>query len=105
VQVNTTITLDLRFEVGHMAETIEGRNVVDLLSLQPGVIKTDAGGDERSGAMTEAVFCSAIGVAWRGLGLMPSPASDQMRILPRSEHFILNRSSASLRSGPSTPGW
>src|SRR5215475_12228526 len=71
VQVNTPLTLDLQLEVGGIGETvdvqsggetinrtdasigntfnenqirqlpIEGRNVVDLLSLQPGVTKTD----------------------------------------------------------------
>jgi hypothetical protein len=84
VQVNTPLTLDLVFQVGLESETveivsgeetinqrdatigetfnelqirqlpIEGRNVVDLLSLQPGVIKTDASGDQRSGAVNGA---------------------------------------------------
>jgi hypothetical protein len=84
VQVNTPLTLDMAFEVGLGSETveivageetinqrdatigetfnevqirqlpIEGRNVVDLLSLQPGVVKTDASGDQRSGAVNGA---------------------------------------------------
>jgi hypothetical protein len=91
IQVNTPLTLDFVFEVGQVTETvtvtageeainqtdatigntfgqtqirqlpIEGRNVVDLLSLQPGVVKTDidqesAEGydDHRSGAVNGA---------------------------------------------------
>jgi hypothetical protein len=91
VQVNTPLTLDFSLEVGGTSETvtvtageetinqrdatigntfgeqqirqlpIEGRNVVDLLSLQPGVVKTgieqdEAGGydDQRSGAVNGA---------------------------------------------------
>ncbi|HQR37231.1 MAG TPA: carboxypeptidase regulatory-like domain-containing protein [Blastocatellia bacterium] len=87
IQVNTPLKLDLKFEVGTVTETvevtaagetinhedasvgntfgemqvrqlpIEGRNVVDLLSLQPGVTKTDVGDghdDQRSGAVNGA---------------------------------------------------
>jgi hypothetical protein len=84
VQVATPLTVEVVFEVGLASETveivsgeetinqrdatigeafnetqikqlpIEGRNVVDLLSLQPGVIKTDAAGDQRSGAVNGA---------------------------------------------------
>jgi hypothetical protein len=85
VQVNTPVTLDLALEVGGATETvevvsgeevlnqrdasigetfnqtqirqlpIEGRNVVTLLSLQPGVVKTDGGNtDQRSGAVNGA---------------------------------------------------
>jgi hypothetical protein len=87
VQVNTPLSLDLTFDVGNVTETvevvsggetinredatlgntfgelqirqlpIEGRNVVDLLSLQPGVTKTDptdGHDDQRSGAVNGA---------------------------------------------------
>jgi hypothetical protein len=85
VQVNTPITLDLTLEVGAVTEAvevvsggetinrtdatigntfdetqirqlpIEGRNVVDLLSLQPGVVKTNVDYDDlRSGAVNGA---------------------------------------------------
>src|SRR6185369_16819759 len=88
VQVNTPLTLDLSLEVGGIGETvdvqsggetinrtdssigntfnetqirqlpIEGRNVVDLLSLQPGVVKTSVEDydDLRSGAVNGARF-------------------------------------------------
>jgi hypothetical protein len=82
IQVNTPITVELVFEIGTVSETvevvsgtdtinqrdatigntfsqvqvrqlpIEGRNVVDLLSLQPGVTKTSTDyDDQRSGAV------------------------------------------------------
>ncbi len=87
VQVNTPLSIELQFEVGAVSETvevvsgaetinredatlgntfsetqirqlpIEGRNVVDLLSLQPGVTKTDPDDghdDQRSGAVNGA---------------------------------------------------
>jgi hypothetical protein len=86
VQVNTPLTLDLALDVGHVTETaevvsgeetinrrdatigntftetqvrqlpIEGRNVVDLLGLQPGVIKTATNNfwDDRTGAVNGA---------------------------------------------------
>lgn len=86
IRVNTPTTLDLDFEVGGVNESvnitaegeainrtdasigntfgerqirqlpIEGRNVVDLLSLQPGVVKTnvDDYDDQRSGAVNGA---------------------------------------------------
>jgi hypothetical protein len=79
VQVNTPLTLEMTLEVGEVTETvevvagediinqtdatigntfnetqitqlpIEGRNVVDLLSLQPGVVKTDVDSSQSSG--------------------------------------------------------
>ncbi len=86
ITVNSAITLDLAFEVGAVTESvdvtasadsinrsdatigntfdqlqirqlpIEGRNVVDLLSLQPGVVKTNVEDydDQRSGAVNGA---------------------------------------------------